>query len=105
MIDVVGDHFNPATGIFRVPQNGMYQFSVDGILKGSHMNDYWQVDVFVNDKAVKRFQSVVYSDSGVNGFVVLPLRKDDTVYLTVLDSTALYQQEMNLFTFMGILLL
>lgn len=102
VIGLVGNNFNPSTGIFTVPRNGVYSFVIDGVIA----NAYDYVYLYVNGQKYRNFH-VQRSDSafaGLNGITSAELGEGDEVKLHNDYGDRLRVGPTYPFTFMGTLL-
>ena len=91
------DHFNPNSGVFTAPQNGVYLFALDG-----YANAYSIIELKVNDKIFKGFAEG--RSEGINGFTTVFLREGDEVTLHNNLEQSVMGLEDALFTYFGMLL-
>ena len=99
----VGQCFNPISGAFTAPQNGVYLFGVDSItFETQHADIYLRV----NGKAYKRWEhwQTDINAREVNGMVVLPLREGDEITLSNGNDGNIRGFGTSPFLFMGVLM-
>jgi len=100
----IGKALNMATGVFKAPKPGIYQFAFS-LLKDAYTMSYIQVHLRLNNKTVigKAFSGNGFYSSMVSFQSVIRLKKGDRIDLFKKEGTIDYHEEY-LHHFSGLLL-